>query len=381
MAGVAAAAYIKRVSAAPLGCAPLGASLTTSTAMVPGAALVTLACLLSRACSVVLRGSSVSLTTNRPFDVGVASDSEMTVPGDLTVPGKLFFMGRQMPSAKYYDGTLELIHKPDDGSCAKLVYVGEFTACPRRSTEAFVLCRELRFAQSPSYPGLSLDPAHGTLLRVRNADPLYSGTYTLKVWLEGAANASVFPMTLRVDGEERAHPATPPVSRAAGEEDCVEAGAPTRGNGPSEPRHVYVSNGPSETTTATTASTPDTTTYEARPMPSPSSPPNPLLVETNQRSGLLGMPVPMLIAAGLAAVVIMGTIGACCAIRCCGNRSPPRAPVYRRNVDPAFVEANEAALSRLGDEVKAEGFPRRPSYTIMPSLSAIAEEPPSYRSE
>ncbi|AFR32508.1 virion glycoprotein I [Leporid alphaherpesvirus 4] len=315
--------------------------------------------MMCRVYGIVLRGHSVSLASDRLFDVWPESAGRDAPERDLTIPGELFFVGGQVPSQKYYDGVVELFHEPSDGSCDRLVYVGKFAACPRRPYEAFVLCRDLREDRSPAYPGLSLELAGGTLLRVRHASPWYAGTYRLRAWVAGAKNASVFPMTLGVGA---ARP------RDSVRKNCVGRGAPQRDTAPLTSPKVYRAARRQNTSVPAVPTRPARVRLSATLATTASPPHN------------AGARTIVVIAASLGVVVVVSVLGACVALRVCARPKKRHSPAYRRAAGPIFIATNEPALERLQEEMRA-GAGRRVSRPMVPALHSIEEEPAEHRPE
>ncbi|AHM96042.1 envelope glycoprotein I [Papiine alphaherpesvirus 2] len=345
---------------------------------------------------VVIRGPTISLVSDSLLAAGPVGANGSLLE-DLEVPGEFHFLGPQVPHATYYDGAVELFHYPPGDRCPRVVLVEELTACPRRNAVAFTLCRATRRTQSPAYADLTLDLARQPLLRARGPAGAVVGLYVVRVWVEGATNASLFPLGLAAFPAE-GPPAEPPRGETPADERCdpdVPLWAPRLG-----PADVFVPATPTpparttaipETTPAPAAADPPATpgagrseeTEETPAAPTPgggeAAPAGPT-PEASRYELTTTQIVQIAIPAAILACVVLGSC-ACCLGRRCRRRRPRPARIYRppSPVAPSISAVNEAALARLGDELKRpQESPRRGkrrlSQTMVPSLTAISEE-------
>ncbi|ARS01703.1 envelope glycoprotein I [Macacine alphaherpesvirus 1] len=351
---------------------------------------------------VVIRGPTISLVSESLVAAG-AVGANGSFLGDLEVPGEFHFLGAQVPRVTYYDGSLELLHYPPDGLCPRVVLVEEMTACPRRNAVAFTLCRSTRRAQSPAYAGLTLDPTRQPLLRARGPADAVVGFYVLRVWVDGAANASLFPLSLARFPAGDLAPTAPGDERGAVElcDPDVTPWAPrlrlTDVFAPATPPPAARTSAAPETTPPSGAAA-ETPEAEAAAEGTPASP---TPVETESEAGAPRSSggasvaptseasryelttlriVQIAIPACIIACVALGSC-ACCLARRCRRRQyrPSRIYTPPPSTASSISAVNEAALARLGDELKrAPESPRRskrrPSQTMVPSLAAISEE-------
>ncbi|ARS01778.1 envelope glycoprotein I [Macacine alphaherpesvirus 1] len=354
------------------------------------------------AAGVVIRGPTISLVAESLVAAG-AVGANGSLLEDLEIPGEFHFLGPQVPHVTYYDGSVELLHYPPGGLCPRVVLVEELTACPRRNAVAFTLCRSTRRAQSPAYAGLTLDPARQPLLRARGPADAVVGFYVVRVWVEGATNASLFPLSLVAfpaegrpsetprDREEAGEPCDPDVNPWAPRLRLSDVFAPaTPPPAAGTPVH-------SETTppTGTASAAPEaeaggdaevTTPASVAPVreeaggaraPEASVAPTP---EASRHELTTLRIVQIAIPACIIACVVLGSC-ACCLARRCRRRHYRPSRIYTPPPSSAssISAVNEAALARLGDELKRvpespRRSKRRPSQTMVPSLTAISEE-------
>ncbi|AAU88132.1 envelope glycoprotein I [Cercopithecine alphaherpesvirus 2] len=358
---------------------------------------------------VVVRGPTISLVSDSLLAAGpVGADGAFL--GDLEVPGEFHFLGPQVPRVAYYDGAVELFHYPPGDRCPRVVLVEELTACPRRHAVAFALCRSTRRTQSPAYANLTLDLARRPLLRARGFADAVVGLYVARVWVEGATNASLFPLGLAAFPAE-GRPTEPPPGGETPVDARCDPDAPLRAPrlGPADVFVPATPIPPARTAEPPEATPPPARTAEPPEATPPPVSPNPATPEAAEVGETEETPDPatpgggratsaspapeasryeltatrivqIAIPAAIIACVALGSC-ACCLGRRCRRRRPHPARIYRppSPVAPSISAVNEAALARLGDELKRppespRRAKRRPSQTAVPSLTAISEE-------
>nr|BAB83754.1 glycoprotein gI [Macacine alphaherpesvirus 1] len=360
---------------------------------------------------VVIRGPTISLVSDSLLAAGAVGANGSFLE-DLEVPGELHFLGPQVPHVTYYDGSVELLHYPPGARCPRAVLVEEMTACPRRNAVAFTLCRSTRRAQSPAYADLTLDPTRQPLLRARGPANAVVGFYVLRVWVEGATNASLFPLSLVEFPPGKLAPA-PPLGERETDGPCDPAVTPWAPRLALTDVFVPATPPPTPETTASpeTAATPPAVTPAAPPTPGAegtaapptpgaegtAAPPTPGAAETRtpRRAEASAAPTSeasryelttariaqIAIPACIIVCVALGSC-ACCLARRCRRRHHRPSRIYTPPPSAAssISAVNEAALARLGDELKRtppespRRSKRRPSQTMVPSLAAVSEE-------